>query len=132
MTRRALPHLAPGPDLDPNPEAAVTAAAPLALAATGDVPATGDVIGPHLHPAAVPHLAPGPAHTLVATGLHHAVAVTTIADMAVAITVAPLHDAIGGILTPTVAHPHQTGTRVTGLTGLAPGLPAGGADTGGL
>lgn len=136
MTRRALLHLAlahgPGPVPDPDPEAAVTVAAPLALAVTGDAPPTGDVIGPHLHPAAVPHLAPGPALTLVATGLHPAVAVTTIADMAVAVTVAPRHDATGSILTPTVAHPHQTGTLTTGPTGLAPGLPAGGADTGGL
>lgn len=112
MTRTALPHLAPAHD----PKAAVEADAP------GDVTATGDVTGLHHHHlAAGPPLAPGPALTLVATGLPPAVAVTTIADMAVDAN--PHHGATGPTLAPTAPHLHQTGTTITDATGPAPGLP---------
>lgn len=116
LTRTVLPHLGP------EPEPAVTAAVPLALAATGDGVATGDGTGlllqHHLHPAAGLPPAPGPALTLVATDVPPAVAVTTIADMAVAATAAP-HP---GTTRPTLARPRQTGTHVVGATGPAPGL----------
>jgi len=122
LTRTALPHL--GPD----PEAAVTAMVPLPLSATGDGVATGGDTGLHLllqhllHPAASLPLVPGPALTLVATDVPPAVAVTTIAVMAMAATAAPHHSTTGPTLAPTAARPRQTGTHVVDTTGPAPDL----------
>lgn len=129
LIRKAPLQLGPAPD----PAAAVRADAPSAQVTTGDVEPAGDVTGlhHHLHPAAGhllaagPPLAVGPALTLVATDPSHAVAVRTIADMAVAADPAdPHHGATGPALVPTAARPHQTGTPATDATGPAPGLPA--------
>lgn len=125
LTRTALPHLAPAP------EAAVGAVAPPSLA--GAVAATGDGTGlhrQHLRPAAGPPLIPGPALILVAVDVPPAVAAKTIEDTAVDAAAAP-HHATGPALTPTAAHPLQTGTRSADTTGPAPDPPAVRAGTGG-
>lgn len=126
LTRTALSHLAPAP------EAVVEADPPPSLA--GALAATGDGTGlhrQHLRPAAGPPLIPGPALTLVAVDVPPAVAVKTIEDTAVDATAAPHHAATGPALTPTAAHPPQTGTRSADTTGPAPDPPAVRAGTGG-
>lgn len=128
MTRTALPPPAPDP----------LAAPPLALTITGDVAATGDItdlhLPHHLHQAAHPPLAPDPALTLVATGNPQNADVLTTADMVVVVTAAPDRVTTELILAPTAAHPPETHTLTADATspvlGLAPGLPATGAETG--
>lgn len=128
LTRTALPHLAPAP------EAAVGAAAPPYLAGAVAAAATEDGTGlhrQHLRPAADPPLIPGPALTLVAVDVPPAVAVKNIEDTAVDGTAAPHHASPGPALTPTAAHPPQTGTRSADTTGPAQNPPSVRAGTGG-
>lgn len=117
LTRTAPPCLA----LAPGAAAAGAAALP---SPAGDAASTGDVTDlRRLRLAAGLPLIPGPALTPVATDAPPAVAATTTRDTATAAT--------GPAPTPTAAHPPQTGTRVAGTTGPAPGLPLVKADTGG-
>lgn len=139
MTRKALDRLVRARDC--QAAAAPVAALPLTLVTIGEAETTGDVAGLrplHLqkHLQAADHLhVPDPGHILAATDLPLAVAVLTIADMALAVPTTPHNVATEPILAPTAAHTHLTGIPVVDTTdpaqGPVPGLPVVGAGPGG-